>query len=362
MDINPRIERASTLPGSFYKDAGLFREAADRIFLPSWQYLGESGKLSKAGDCKPITLLPGILDEPLLWVRGQDEELRLMSNVCTHRGNLLITEEGNYRDIRCGYHGRKFDLSGCYRFMPETKGMEQFPSEKDNLTRVAYENAGPLLFGSLQPRQAFDTWIKPLTTRLGRFPWNALRHDPLQDKTYEVKAHWALYVDNNLEGFHIPFVHEGLLSTISMHTYHTELLSGGNLQLAEAAEGEQAFDLPESSPDFGRRIAAYYFWLFPNTMFNIYPWGLSLNVVQPVSLNLTRVLFRTFILHPGLTDRGAGSQLHRVEMEDEAIVERVQQGVTSRLYREGRFSPRMEKGVHQFHRMLAAALSASGGG
>ena len=59
-------------------------------------------------------------------------------------------------------------------------------------------------------------------------------------------------------------------------------------------------------------MAAYYAWLFPNLMFNVYPWGLSVNVVQPLS----------------------------------------------RLYSKGRYSPQHERGTHHFHRLVGACLGA----
>ena len=130
---------------------------------------------------------------------------------------------------------------------------------------------------------------------------------------------------------------------------------------AEARDGEIAFDLPAESPDHGRpgggrRIAAYYWWVFPNLMFNFYPWGLSLNVVLPEAIDRTRVLFRSFVRDAGKLDAGAGSALDQVEMEDEAVVEAVQRGTQSRLYDRGRYSPAREQGTHHFHRLLTEFL------
>jgi choline monooxygenase len=78
-----------------------------------------------------------------------------------------------------------------------------------------------------------------------------------------------------------------------------------------------------SGPDHGQRIAAYYLWLFPNTMLNVYPWGVSANVVQPLGLDRAKVLFRTYMLDPSRLESGAGASLDRVEREDESIVEAV---------------------------------------
>ena len=108
-------------------------------------------------------------------------------------------------------------------------------------------------------------------------------------------ANWALYCENYLEGFHIPFVHADLNAVIDYGNYSTELFEFSNLQLGIAKDAEDCFVLPESSPDYGKNVAAYYFWIFPNMMFNFYPWGLSINIVKPISLNQTKVTFISFV-------------------------------------------------------------------
>ena len=87
-------------------------------------------------------------------------------------------------------------------------------------------------------------------------------------------------------------------------------------------------------------------------MLNFYPWGLSLNLVQPEAIKRTRVAFRGYVWDKSKLDIGAGAALHQVEMEDEAIVEAVQRGTGSRFYRNGRYSPTREPGTHHFHRLL----------
>ena len=88
-------------------------------------------------------------------------------------------------------------------------------------------------------------------------------------------------------------------------------------------------------------------------MFNFYPWGLSLNIVKPISKDLTKIEFRSFVWDKTKLQIGAGSNLDKVEQEDEEIVESVQRGVNSRFYNKGRFSPSMETGVHHFHTLLS---------
>ena len=138
--------------------------------------------------------------------------------------------------------------------------------------------------------------------------------------------------------------------------YSVELFPYSNLQLGIGKEGEDCFDLPKSSVDYGKNIIAYYFWVFPNMMFNFYPWGLSVNVVRPISKNKTRVLFRSYVWDESKLSAGAGAVLDKVEREDEFVVEGVQKGVQSETYQSGRFSPSREQGVHHFHRMLSKAI------
>ena len=93
-------------------------------------------------------------------------------------------------------------------------------------------------------------------------------------------------------------------------------------------------------------------------MLNFYPWGLSLNVVVPLAVERTKVLYRTYVGDADRLGRGAGAGLHRVELEDEAIVCGVQRGMRARLYGRGRYAPKREVGTHHFHRLLAHALRA----
>ena len=116
---------------------------------------------------------------------------------------------------------------------------------------------------------------------------------------------------------------------------------------------ENCFNLPKESVDYGKNVLAYYFWVFPNMMFNFYPWGLSVNIVKPISKDLTKIEFKSYIWDQTKLSKGAGSDLDKVEKEDEEIVELVQKGVSSRYYDKGRFSPSMEQGVHHFHSLIS---------
>ncbi len=153
-------------------------------------------------------------------------------------------------------------------------------------------------------------------------------------------------------------MHAGLADALDYSAYRTDLFAWSSLQVGIARDGDDVFELPPGSPDRDQRVAAYYFWLFPNLMLNVYPWGISVNIVSPLDVDQTRVTFLSYVWDASRLDRGAGAGLDRVEREDEAVVESVQKGVRSRLYDRGRYSPSREQGVHHFHRLLARAMAA----
>jgi len=356
-EIDPDIQRAATLPAWVYADPEVYRRSLERVFARSWQLVADVSAVKVPGQAHPFILLEGSLDEPLLLTRDQADAVHCLSNVCTHRGNLVAESGGGAAPfLRCRYHGRRFGLDGRFLSMPEFERAERFPSAADDLPRVPFGVWSGFVFAALAPAVPLDALLSGLDARVGWLPWNELAFDPTRSRDYLVRANWALYCDNYLEGFHIPYVHAGLAGALDYSGYTTELLPYGSLQVGAAASGEEAFDLPAGSPDAGRRIAAYYYWLFPNTMLNVYPWGVSVNVVKPLAPDRTRVSFLAYVWAPAKLDRGAGSGLDRVEREDEAVVESVQRGIRSRLYDRGRYSPDREQGVHHFHRLLAEAL------
>jgi choline monooxygenase len=299
--------------------------------------------------------LEGALEEPLVLVR-KGSTWKCLSNVCTHRGNILITKPGHYPGLVCGYHGRCFDLDGSYKSMPAFEGVIDFPSPKDNLPQLEFAQLGPIKFTSIAPDIDFTEAIKPILLRMSWFPFETLTYEPELSKTYEVDVNWALYCENYLEGFHIPFVHEQLNKSLKFSAYKTEVFNYCNLQLGVAKDTEPHFDLPSDHSDFGKKILAYYWWLFPNTMLNVYTWGLSLNIVKPKGIGKTEIVFKTYLLPKVQKDHAIAKSLDTTEMEDEAIVKNVQIGVRSRFYKQGRFSPTMEQGVHHFQSLLVKYL------
>lgn len=335
-EIDPDIRKAKTLHADFYTDPAYFELSKERIFARSWQFLARADDIEGV---TPFVILPGMLDEPVFTVKTS-EWISCLSNVCTHRGKILVDEPCHADLIRCPYHGRRFLLSGKMISMPEFEDVENFPSEADDLTVLPFAEKGGFLFTSVDPLAEFEEFVSDAAQHLEDVePTGFLLKER---RKYEVDAHWALYCENYLEGFHIPYVHQALNAVVDYGSYTTETFRYSSLQTGYDDSGN---------------IAARYLFIFPNLMFNFYPWGISVNVVRPVSPSKTVVEFLTYVRDESLIEKGAGADLHAVEMEDEAVVESVQKGIRSRFYKHGRYSPTREQGTHHFHRLIAEFMN-----
>ena len=351
--VESDISIARTLSTSFYLSTSYFEEAKEKIFARCWQWIGDTDQVKDAGSVTPVNLLENYMSEPLLLSHDKNGTLHCLSNVCTHRGNLLVEQPCKLNDIRCKYHGRLFQLNGTFSSMPEFKEVKNFPSADDNLSTLPLYQLGKWLFTSLQPAHPAAEVFGEMLQRVGWMPFEKFVFRPDVSRDYVVESHWALYCENYLEGFHIPFVHAGLNAVIDYGNYGVELYRFANLQLGIAKDGELAFDLPSSSPDYGKNVGSYYFWIFPNMMFNFYPWGLSINIVSPLTIHRTKVRFISYVWDESKLLKGAGGDLHKVELEDEDVVQNVQKGIRSRFYKHGRYSVTRETGTHHFHRLVA---------
>lgn len=353
LSVNPNIAQAKTINTDFYLKPDYFEASKEKIFAQSWQFIGDADQVKESGWVTPVSLLEGHINEPLLISKDKDGEIHCLSNVCTHRGNLMVERPCKLNDIRCKYHGRRFSLNGKFLSMPEFKEVENFPSADDNLTPLPLHKIGKLLFTSLAKSLPAENFFADMEKRISWMPLHEFTFRPELSRDYVVQANWALYCENYLEGFHIPFVHAGLNSVIDYGNYTTELYLYSSLQLGLAKNDEPTFDLPATSPDYGKPVVGYYFWVFPNMMFNFYPWGLSINIVKPIAIDQCKVSFLSYVWDENKLRQGAGANLHEVEMEDEDVVQNVQKGIRSRFYKHGRYSVTRETGTHHFHQLLA---------
>jgi choline monooxygenase len=176
-----------------------------------------------------------------------------------------------------------------------------------------------------------------------------------------INCNWKVYVDNYLEGYHIPIAHPGLMREIDYAQYRTDTYRYYSQQFAPI-RAMKADDPSERAyaPGSGVQQAAY-FWVFPNLMLNIYPDNISTNLIVPLSHDRTLTIFEWFfhdVGHSKVQERiqRAIAFSDEVQQEDIGLCENVQKGLRSSTYDRGRYSVKRENGVHHFHMLLGEFL------
>ncbi len=293
---DPDVARANTLDERLHYDREVHAQAVERIFVGSWQLIPVP---EPTHSLEPFTLLDGALDEPLVLTRADAGE-RVLSNVCTHRGALLAEACSDAKALRCRYHGRRFGLDGEMSKCPGFEAAKDFPRAQENLVELPLERLGPLRFTSLDPTVSFDEWSAPLRRTLAEYEGETLEFEPSSSRVFEIDAAWALYCENYLEGFHIPFVHPGLNQGLDFSRYRTELEPYAVRQLGVDSGDEVRL---RSRP--GEDVVADYLWLYPNLMVNAYAWGISVNLVEPAGVGRCRVRYLRWVARPELVGQGA---------------------------------------------------------
>ena len=357
-EIDPDIRRASTLPAHCYTDPAVWALERERVFARTYQLVGRLCDVAESGD----QLCAEIAGRPIVVVRDA-ENLRGFFNVCRHRAGPVAVGNGRRQSLTCRYHGWTYRLDGRLLKAPEMHGVEGFDPDRVRLTEVRVEAFGPLVLANL------DAGAPPLTRGLGELP-TRLRELGFDDmrwvlrRNYEVCSNWKTYVDNYLEGYHLPLVHPKLNSELDYDAYRVEPRGIYSVQFAPLRPASRDDDARHYLPEQGTEHAEYY-WIFPNLMLNIYFGVLQTNTIVPLSPERTLVVFDWYAVKPpsGATSDAKWSSLvefsHEIQLEDIAICEAVQRGLASGAYQRGRFSAAREVGVHHFHRLLADFLDGS---
>ncbi len=321
-----------------------------------WTWRGSSRGAGRGWGTCPSCREPGcyllaeVAGDPVIVVRGKDDVIRAFYNVCRHRGGPLATENGCVNALKCRYHGWTYMLDGSLRGVPQFDRVELFDKKDFGLVPVRVEVWEGLVFVNL------DAGAGPVTGILAGIreriaPVDMSRWTFARRVEYEVRCNWKVYVDNFLEGYHVPHVHPELFRVLDFQTYHTEVFEHYSLQSSELRAGDSVY-----SADGGN---AWYYCIFPNYMLNIVPGRLQTNLVLPLAPDRCRVVFEYFYADPDPARVEADvAYSDVVQREDMEICERVQRGLSSRAYDRGRFSAQYEEGVYHFQVQLKRAYAA----
>ncbi len=337
--FDPRLPFASTLPSGYYNDADVLAAEKRNVFARTWQLVGRADQVREPGSF----FTSSIADEPLLIVRGNDGEVRAMSNVCRHRAGPVAKGEGKRNVLPCGYHGWTYGLDGRLLKTPEMDGVECFDRDAMSLPRFRVESWNDLLFVNL------DLHAAPLCDFLGDLARTTFAGKLAARKNWYVGCNWKVYVDNYLEGYHIPIVHPGLFREIDYPNYRTETRANYSIQHAPLKRPDR-IRMTEGATE------AEYFWVYPNLMLNVYPDNFSTNLIVPVGHDRTLTIFEWYFRDPESAKPEIEETIKfsdEIQMEDIEICEAVQRGLNSSTYSTGRYSPVRENGVHHFHGLYA---------
>lgn len=350
-DDTAPVERAWTIPAAWYTDPRIAELERRTVWSRTWQLVGRAAQVAAPGEF--VTAEVG--GEPVVVVRGADGVLRGFFNVCRHHAAAVMTAPcGKVDRLRCPYHGWTYDLTGQLRGVPEFDGVCGFDRATTGLVPVAVASWEGLVFVHL------DADPPPLAAYLGELVGQVA---PLglgelvfcERREYTLACNWKVFVDNYLDGgYHVPHLHPALDSVLTYTEYTIENFERCCLQ---ASPIEGGGDAQAAAVRKGR---ALYYWIYPNLMLNWYEGHLDTNLVLPLGIDRTRVVFEFFFARDasGAANQQSIAVSERIQHEDVAICESVQRGLGSRAYRAGRLSVRREAGEHLFHRLLARDLRA----
>lgn len=344
--FDSKLARAETLPSSYYVDAATLERESRTVFGRTWQLVGRAEQLGEPGSYFTAT----VGGEPVVVVRGKDGAVRAFSNVCRHRAGPVACGEGKRPAFVCGYHGWSYGLDGRLLATPEFGGVEGFDRDSVHLPQYRVDTLGSLVFVNLDasapPLREVYGEIAPLLEAAPRSAWRLSAR-----KDWEIGCNWKVYVDNYLEGYHIPIVHPSLFRELDYQKYRTETKAWYSQQHAPVRRPER-IRITEGEPE------ARYYWIYPNLMINVYADNFSTNLILPMGPRRTLTVFEWYFPDPDArADVDATVAFSdEIQLEDIAICEAVQRGLESRSYDRGRYSVERENGVHHFHGLYAEAM------
>lgn len=339
------VEEADTIPSNWYTDSQLHEWDQQTLFSQSWQCVGHTSRVSRPGEYFAVELA----GNPLLVVRDKEDVLRAFYNVCRHRGGPLVTDEsGCVNALQCKYHGWTYWLDGMLRGVPEFDRVRLFDKKDFGLTPVNLRVWQGLIFLRLDEGDSrLNGALAEIEKRIAPLDLTELKFH--SQVVYDIDCNWKVYIDNYLEGYHIPHVHPELNKLLDYWEYTTKTFDFHSLQYSPLKEGENIY-----GSDGGE---AFYYFVFPNMMFNILPGRVQTNLILPLSANRCRVIFDYH--YADLESAEAKKRIREdieysdeIQQEDIDICLKVQKGLQSRAYDRGRFSVTRESGVYHFQTLL----------
>ena len=359
----------TSLPAWIYRDPGFFELERERVFRGAWQVVCHLNDIPEAGDYYTLD----VLDERIVAVRGDDGRVRCLHNVCRHRASRLVDgPQGNCgHRLVCPYHAWSYRLDGRLAGIPKWQGFEDLDLSKLGLQAVEQEVFMGFVFVRFAPGlPSVAEMMAPYAAELEPYQLETLV--PQGRVTLRMReVNWKNVADNYSDGLHITVAHPGLTrlfgSSYAIEAQPWIDKMTGAIQAAPSPNWSerryQAFlpDQPHLPPE-RRRLWSYY-KLWPNVAFDIYPDQVDFMQFIPVSANQTLIREIAYVRPDHDRRMRAARYLNwrinrQVNLEDKALIERVQEGMNSSSYLSGPLS-RHEPCLRSFaHRLRTLILEA----
>ncbi|HEX6103340.1 MAG TPA: aromatic ring-hydroxylating dioxygenase subunit alpha, partial [Alphaproteobacteria bacterium] len=302
-----------------------------------------AAQLPNPGD----TLARDIAGRPIFVIRNREGDLRAFLNICRHRAARLVPEGAAHCDVlRCPYHGWLYDAEGRLKAMPEFGEAPELDKSKLGLVAVRVAEWRGLVFVTLDRNPStVEEGLGDLVRVAERFP---LERFEWQDRTvYELDFNWKNYVDNYMEGYHIPYLHPGLNRETEAKAY--TVTPGDRVCIHRA---------PTRT---GATYDGLWLWRWPNITIGIYGDGLNITRIVPHGPSQMALEIDFFFLPDAKADaedrRRKMQWTREVVEEDFAMCRAVQRNLEGGHYETGPLSPRHENGVAYFHDLVRRALA-----
>jgi choline monooxygenase len=328
----------ASLPGDVYGRPAVFERERHEIFAREWLLVAHEAELQGPGAARVLDLAGW----PVFVRRAKDGSLRAFHNVCRHRaGPLLWDDEEHCGTIRCRYHGWVYDESGALLRAPNFGEPDPVSAGDVALAPIRLETWHGLVFLNLDSEAApLAASVAPLgvaveALEVSSFRLHARRRHP-------IACDWKVYVENYLEGYHVPALHPTLRAEIDWKSYRVEVHGADGIVTHHTKPATQAEAV----------YGGVWAWLAPNAALNVYRSGMSLERMVPTGPDTMAVEYSFLFREDASGDDRAGAlaMCERVTEEDRAICEAVQRNLRAGIYRSGPLSPQHENGVAAFQR------------
>ncbi len=359
-----------SLPAKLYTSPEVFDREKERIFSGAWQIVCHLSDLQETGAYQTLE----ILGEQIATVRGADGVVRSFHNVCRHRASRLLDGPAGRCGprITCPYHAWTYGLDGALRSIPPWQGFTGVDRAALGLKTVEQEIWRGFVFVRLEPGgPAVAEMMSPYADELA-----AYRLEELKPRGAPVlrprDANWKNIADNYGDALHIPVAHPGL-SRLFEGSYTVEAsrfvdrMSGTVTETPSTNWSERLYQrlLPtfdHLAPD--ARRAWRYYRLWPNTAFDVYPDQVDFMQLIPVSATRTLIREIAYALPDPRREVRIARYLNwrinrQVNLEDTALIQRIQIGMSSSGYEDGPLSP-AEPCLASFAARVRAALPEHG--